>query len=45
MQHYNGAKTLNSQQKRNADANGDGKVNLTDAKLIMKYYNGEIKTF
>ncbi len=45
MQHYNGAKMLNSQQKRNADANGDGKVNLTDAKLIMKFYNGEITTF
>ncbi len=45
MQHYNGAKTLDSQQKKNADANGDGKVDLTDAKLIMKYYNGEITTF
>lgn len=45
MQHYNGAKTLNDQQKKNADANGDGKVNLTDAKLIMQYYNGEIAGF
>lgn len=45
MQHYNGAKTLNSQQKKNADVNGDGKVNLTDAKLIMQYYNGEIAEF
>lgn len=45
MQHYNGAKTLNSRQKKNADVNGDGKVNLTDAKLIMQYYNGEIAEF
>ena len=45
MQHYNGVKTLNSQQKKNADVNGDGKVNLTDAKLIMQYYNGEIAEF
>lgn len=45
MQHYNGAKTLDSGQKKNADVNGDGKVNLTDAKLIMKYYNGEITGF
>lgn len=45
MQYYNGAGTLDSQQKKNADTNGDGKINLTDAKLIMKYYNGEIAGF
>lgn len=45
MQHYNGARTLDGQEKKSADVNGDGKVNLTDAKLIMKYYNGEITEF
>ena len=45
MQHYNGTRDFNSQQKSNADVNSDGKVNLTDAKLIMKYYNGEIAGF
>ena len=28
MQHYNGARTLDSQGKKNADVNGDGKENL-----------------
>ena len=32
MQHYNNARTLDSRQKQNADVNGDGRVNLTDAK-------------
>lgn len=42
MQYCNGARTLNSKQKKNADVNGDGKITLMDAKLIMKYCNNEI---
>ncbi|MCI8447377.1 MAG: hypothetical protein HFH30_03055, partial [Eubacterium sp.] len=42
MQHYNGELSLDGGQLKSADANGDGKVNLMDVKLIMQYYNGEI---
>jgi len=43
--HTSGNNVINSQSLKNADVNGDGKVNVRDSLLLYLYINGRIDDF